>query len=505
MSAARRLSIGQATVLSMTVDALITAATVVSVPLLVHRLGVEAYGLVGLVGVLTGQLALLQNGTGPATTRRVAEHWGRADRDGAYEVLQASTIIGLATALLVGAAFWWLGPWALVRSGKSSAPLLSAALGAVAPGAASAAIQSLHMTPLSFLLGQQRFAVLSLLRLTHGLGRMLAALAAVGLGGGVPALLWAQVAVDAGALAAASFATRDPGSRRVPLREILGRVQDVARLGAPFTLMSAIMGLLGDAEKIVIAAVKTLEDFTYYAIPHNATVRLSSVTGALAGNMVPRLAFEGTAWGDVPVAALTRRATRVALGLVSLFLCPLIAILPELLAFWLGGEFARHAAVPARILLLVLLVSTAGNAANAALRARARPSVLALIYGVQLPLYAALLYFMVRGWGIRGAAGAFLVRSLFDLACQRFAASRSLRARLGGLPEIGATLGSVAAFLLGCELLGPHLGPAPRLAIGTGLGGLIAARLLSAQDWAALLDAALPWRWVRRASGADAT
>src|SRR5262249_52584005 len=131
----------------------------------------------------------------------------------------------------------------------------------------------------------------------------------------------------------------------------------------------------------------------------------------------------------------------------------------------------------------------------ATLRARARPSVLALIYAIQLPAHFGVLYVMVRGWGIRGAAAALLLRSLVDLAIERIVAGRTLGTALGGLAETSWALVACGLLTVACEATESSW---LRLIWGLGVGAGLAFSLLTAEDWETLLHAAMPWRWANR-------
>ena len=88
------------------------AVGLVTIPLLLAVLGIERFGLLSLIWILTGYFGLLDLGMSRALTKLVAENAGSAaDTRLARDVwtgLGAMSAVGLAGALVLGAAANWL-------------------------------------------------------------------------------------------------------------------------------------------------------------------------------------------------------------------------------------------------------------------------------------------------------------------------------------------------------------------------------------------------------------
>ena len=82
------------------------ALGLVTIPFVVHRLGVEAYGLYALVGVLVGYLSFLDLGTGQALVKHLTEALVHDDELGVQRLVETAATIfavsGLVGAMLVG-------------------------------------------------------------------------------------------------------------------------------------------------------------------------------------------------------------------------------------------------------------------------------------------------------------------------------------------------------------------------------------------------------------------
>jgi O-antigen/teichoic acid export membrane protein len=275
--------------------------------------------------------------------------------------------------------------------------------------------------------------------------------------------------------ASAAVASSAPSSSEA--RALLG-------MGLPFALAGVFAALLGDFEKLAIGWARSVEDFTYYSVPFNATLRLSVFAVALASVLAPRLSAVALEEGAAAAAAMARRANRISCGGMVLLVAPLIALAPELLRLWLGAAFAERSTLPARILLVALIPRTLGSVAESVLRARARPVTFTVLYAAELPLHLTSVYLFVRAWGIVGAAVAWSLRVAADAVAQRRLASRALGASTGSFLEGWGPMLVLAALGLTGQALGPALPAVLRGAAGLLVGGATVFFLFNAGDWA---------------------
>ena len=486
----RESGLAQATFFSALVDGALAVATLATTPYLVRCLGPEPYGILGMVGVIAGQLSMLQLGIGAATMRRVAECRGRQDVSQQADTLRAAWALGLASAALVATAFVVVFPWAWDEAFKATEGVLHEARSSLFAAAAVVAAQPLLVVLHAVLSGEERFHSATSLRLLHGLARMGAAVAVAGAGGRPAAVLAAQAATDWLAVAVGRMWAWRGRAPAAPSSSLFAAIKGLLFLGIPFAVAGLFAGLLADAEKLALGMARSIEEFAYYSVPFNAVFRLSAVAGMLAVFLMPRLAA-AAAGGDWDGAArLVRRVARMTIAGMTVIVAPLIALAPELLHWWLGAAFAESARLSTRILLLGLLVNTMAYAAHAVVRARSHPSSLALLYGLELPLHVAVVSLLVRSAGIAGAALAWTLRVCLDAAAQQVLAWRALRRPILEW-RLLAPFPLLLALLALCERFGPWEGLALRAGCGLALGVLTLGLVLSRQDWE-LVRGALP-------------
>ena len=441
------MSLAHSAIAAMGVEVVLGITSIATTPYLLSFLETENYGVLGVVGVLLGQMSFFQFGVGPAVTRCIADARGKSDDGLASRYARSAVLIaavgGLSTALayLIGAPHAWsrFEVSSAARAGISSSGFAIAALFALQPPLAAF---------FGILGGHERFGALSLVRLVHGTTRSVAALVAAGVTRDLFAVLVTYAAVDAVALCSYSLAAwpllRSPSSER------WGSLKGILRLGIPLAAAGVVTTLLLDVEKLTIALSQTVTDFVYYNTPYNAIFRLAGVAGALVAVLVPRISFT-TASGDFGRAGkIADQVTRLSTVGMSMIVVALIALVPELLEGWLGLSFAERAVPAARILLLGLLFYTAGFTAHSAIRARSHPLVLPALFSLELLLYAAVVVIAVREWGIVGAAAAWTIRTALDCLLQRLLATRLLRTRLATAFTAWSSLAAASVWGIFC-------------------------------------------------------
>ncbi|MSR36652.1 MAG: hypothetical protein EXR95_08425 [Gemmatimonadetes bacterium] len=482
-----RLRMGQAAFASVYADALLAVVSVICVPYLIRHLGTEPYGILGIVSVLAGQLAVLHSG--------VAESLGRGG-EALLARLAGVAVVAAVASLMVGWVFLVVAP-AIWRGGFNvSAATLPLALASVPAAAALVALTPATAAVYGILTARERFLFLSTLRLYQGTARVLGAVLVVHLGGSLTTIFWVQAMVDLSAVlvggwgswsgAAGSAAPADAG--RFSLRD---GVVTVLLVGMPFALVSLFSGLLTDAEKLAIGLARSVEDFTYYTVPFNAVIKFTVISGAIVRVLMPRVGVLGAQGAYEEARLLTERSNRILITAMVGLIAPFVALTPELLRVWVGESFVLNSTAAARILLVGVAVNTAAFPAHAAVLARGRPAHLTALYACEVALHLAVVYLLVTHLWLVGAAAAWTVRVLIDTLAQRVLAERALGAPLRDGRAVWGPLALLGAF----AAVAPLLSLWPRVGLGAVLVTGCLARLARGRDAALLLDSLLPWRW----------
>jgi len=463
--------VGRWTLTMFATDAIAAVITLLTTPMLLAALGTERFGVLGLASVLASQVTLLQLGIGPAATRRVAEWRGQGSAMGEAAAMRAALTLSLLGAILGGAGAWLLGRMAWHSLFEASPPVVAEAMRSIPTLAAVVAAQPIVGGGFSVLAGQERFSVVAKLRAAHGIARQPTAVGAVLLADDVPTALLTFAVIDLGVGAIAwALALRGVADATGLQR---GEIVGLLTLGLPTAVTGMLALLLVDVEKLAVTVVRSIEDFVYYGTPYNALTRLTLLASALAGVLMPRLAYMGAAAQQERASHVLKTATNGCVAIMALCALPLIFILPDLLTLWLGRSFAEQAGLPARILLVGLVAQAGVFPAHALLRARAQPLMITALYAAEVLVQLPLAFGMVKAAGTTGAALAWTSRAFADTLLQQRMASRILGARLTQL-RVLAVPSTAAALAVVFSVVHRDALPWPiRLSLGAVAGAVV--------------------------------
>ena len=394
------------------------------VPVYVRLLGLEAYGLIGILATLQVWLSLLDMGLRPALAREMARFVGGGrDGDSIWLLLRSIEVVVIALALIVFAGFALVSPW-LARHW-------------IHPAALSTATVATAFTVMGFVIATQLVEEVytsSMVGLQRQVVQNVIATAAVTIRavGAVAILTWVSRSVIAfflwqGAVSLMSMtASAVVVHRHLPPRGAVPRFSGAAVL----ELRDYALGMIGIAvvslmltqvDKLLLSARLPLHDFGLYVLAGSVAGAMSMMTAPVGGTFFPRLT-ELVERDDRSglVTAFHQAAQLLALmaGAAGL----VIALFSErLLLAWTGDAAVARGVAP---ILSIMAVGTMFNALSGsmyALRSAFGWTSLTLrinLVGVLLVVPA--LWFVTRHFGGVGAAwvwmltnGGILIAGLF--------------------------------------------------------------------------------------------
>ncbi len=387
---------------------------VVAIPPLVRALGSERFGLLTLAWALIGYSSLFDLGLGRALTRLVAEGAERGlERELSVTVWTALLLLtglGLAGAALLGIAADPLTSLLRVPSELHSEAVLSFLL-----AAAMIPLVTLTAGLRGILEAQRRFRGLSVLRALTGVFTFAGPLVAIRFYPGLPAALAALGLVRVASLAAhVALCAKYRHGLLAERRFAPSVTGPLFQFGGWLTISSLLSPLMVYADRFLIAAFVSMADVAFYVTPFEIVTRLLVVPAAMSGALFPEL----SASAQSPEAA--RRLYLRGVSGILLVLGPVVVLLALLaepaLGWWLGPEFARASSRVVRILAVGLLINAAASMPAIWLQASGRPDLTAKLHMIELPLYLAGAVWLIRAFGIEGAAFAWFARVTLDAA-----------------------------------------------------------------------------------------
>jgi O-antigen/teichoic acid export membrane protein len=454
-------------------------AAVICIPFLVRYLGLPRVGLLSLIWVLVGYLSILDLGLGQAVTKTVSDALADGDPTRVGRLYRTATriqmLMGVSGALLLALATNYLithalkVPVELQQEARISLYLCALAFPSVL----------LASSATGMLQAAQRFDLINMVQVPVGIAQFVLPLICT---------VWSNnLAVIVAVLLM---------SRVIALVLLIAIVRRVINIGEPgqsiwnsesrllvsfggwVTVSQVASPLMVYADRFLVGALQSVSMVAYYAVPSDAILRFLIVPRSIVSALFPVLS---SSRDKSRVNELALRALRYILLLVGLPGILLFVLAHEVLTLWMGPDFASHSTLVLQILLLGIVANCAAQVPYALIQASGRADITAKIHLFEIPIYVAIGYFVIKTWGIEGAATVWSLRLvtesaiLFEIARRRFSVSWSDTVHQW-IPQILVTL-----LLLGISGLGVHA--IVSVAAEEWILGLVLSVMLVAISW----------------------
>jgi O-antigen/teichoic acid export membrane protein len=436
---------------------------VATIPYVVRGLGPERFGILSIAWLVLGYFALLDFGLGRAATKFIAECLARGESERLPGLFWTSLglhvflgccgglILAILSRVLVGRIFHVQS--ALQSEARNIFLMLACSLPVVLSTNGLRAV----------LEAAQRFDVVNYLRVPASISVYAIPALGVALGATLPQIVLCMVlarllvsAAHAGACFVVLPGLILPGLGLRP-RWSGDALHVLLRYGGWVTVSNLANPILLYVDRFFIGSLLSLSLLGSYTVPFEAVTKLWIIPASLASTLFP--AFSAlTASPDLArVTRLYSRSFKYLLLLLGPVILLLVLFAREILTVWMGAAFAAETTGVLQILACGVLVNCFAHIPFGLLQSHGHPDLAAKVLLIELPLYLPLAWFLVRHWGIPGAATGWTLRVAVEalvfgvLVSKLFALDPHAFAAHG----VGKSLLAVAA--LGIALAGAKL------------------------------------------------
>jgi O-antigen/teichoic acid export membrane protein/glycosyltransferase involved in cell wall biosynthesis len=379
---------------------------IAAIPMLVRGLGAERFGILTLAWAAIGYFSLFELGLSRALTQRVAQqltNGGRGELAAAtWSALVLLLGLGIAGALLFGALTPALVtrllnvPVELHQETRTSFYILAASLPFVVTTAGLRGLMEAH----------QHFGMVAALRVPliafTFIGPLLVLPFSRSL---VPAVAMLAAGRVVGWLAHVVYCARRYPFLRARVAVDRAQLRPLLHFGGWTTVTNVVSPMMVYLDRFAIGALLPMAAVAHYVTPYELVTKFLVIPGALLSAMFPALA--ASAAGDgTRLHQLYERAVRALLLLMFPVILVCVALAREGLALWLGPTWPHESAIVLQWLAVGVFVNALGQAPYSALQGAGRPDAIAKLHLVELPLYVAAIYILVRELGLTGVAAA---------------------------------------------------------------------------------------------------
>ena len=414
------------TVLNLLGQAAPFLVALVAIPILVHRLGYERYGVMTLAWLVVGYLGVFDMGLGSAATKLIAEALGADEQGNVAAVTWTALTMMTVSGVLGGAAMAAVSPWLVHRVLNIPAALQSEALHTFWLLAVAFPLIICAGTLAGMLGAFQRFDLLNAVRVPFGFFSYLAPLAVLPFSHSVfwiVAVLVVGRAASLGVHFLLYIRVFPPFGRRIVVRRAM--LAPLFSFGGWVTVSGITGPIMSYFDRFFISAMISVAAVAYYSVPQKAASTLMIVPGALASVMFPALSTELAADPARSARLFDRAVTYVFIALFPAALV-MAVFAPEIMTFWIGSDFSARSFWVMRWIALAVMVNGLAYLPYTLLQAAHRPDLTAKFHVVEVPVYLAGLWLGLRLFGVEGAAFVYLGRVALDAVLLYWAAARVL-------------------------------------------------------------------------------
>ena len=388
---------------------------VITIPRLIHSLGVERFGILTLTWAVMGYFSLFDLGLGRALTQIVAEHTGISDKTNLPDIIHTALIMMLVFGTLGGLCLIGISPLLIGKFLKLSPNLHTEAYFAFCLMGISIPAVTMLAGVRGILEAKQHFLILSILRGVMGawtfLGPWLVSYWTVH-------LFWVVLSLEI--MRYTSLFVHYLICRHLVAELKLGgqfrsnHWSGMWRFGGWMTLSNIISPLMVSMDRFFIGAFISVGAIAYYSTPFEIVTKAFAISNAFVTVLFPMF---GSMYRIDPEGAYRVYWN----GLKSIFsiLAPALLVLGlganYIFFHWLGPNFSNYSSTPMRILCLGVLINALAAVPYAYIQGAARPDLTTKFHLLEVPFYLAGLWFLGTHFGILGVAWAWVMRVMVDL------------------------------------------------------------------------------------------
>lgn len=423
-----------------------------AIPLLVHGLGIDRFGVLTLAWLLIGYFSLFDLGMAKALTQVVAGEATGGESGRVGHTVWTAWIVMLLSGLVGAVIACGIAPWMVDGPLNISPSLRAETLPALLVLGLSIPVVIVTAGIRGVLEAVQRFGFISALRVLNGAFSYIAPVVMLSISDSllaiVSVLALGRVIVLVAHLVFCLHVV--PGIRVRP-RFSLDVLVKLLRLGGWITVSNVISPVMAYLDRFAVAAMVSAAAVAYYATPLSMVTNVLAVPFAITGVLFPAFAA-AHAREPLRTTALLTRGFKVTLLLLLPITVVIVALARSGMRVWLGEEFALHSAAVLQVLTVGILFNGCAQVPSNLIQSVGRADLTARLHLLEVLPYVAVMCWATAAWGILGTAVVWSARTAIDLFCllalaRRAAASITLRLSEAEVPASLAAAGLIFAAL----------------------------------------------------------
>lgn len=391
------------------------AIAIFAVPIIIQRAGTDRFGILTLIWLIIGYLGLFDLGLGRALTQKVSQALAAEKTHEVPGLLHASLHITIALGIVAAALLFFFASRLVILGLKIPPSLHHETIVAIEIMAFSLPATLSTACLQGYLEAIQRFDLINWVKATLGGFILLVPLATLTFSPSlIPLVIMLVIGRIAAFLVFFLFCRRSlPTLSQAPRPNSL-IIASLFKLGGWMTVSNILGPLMVYLDRFLIGAIISMAAVAYYATPYEVVTKLWVLPFSVVGVLFPAFAMSyGQNDNQYLIRLFDRGLAYLFMGLYPITLI-IITFAHDGLALWLGNEFAANSTVTMQLLMLGVFINSLALIPYTLIQAVGRPDLTAKLHILELPLYLVLLLWLLKNYGIEGAAIAWVLRIILD-------------------------------------------------------------------------------------------
>ncbi len=391
------------------------AVAIFAVPIIIQRAGTDRFGILTLIWLIIGYFGLFDLGLGRALTQKVSQALAAGKTQEIPGLLHASLHITMALGIVAAALLLFFASALVMQVLKIPPSLHQETIVAIEVMAFSLPATLSTACLQGYLEAIQRFDLINWVKATLGGFTLLAPLATLAFSPSlIPIVILLVIGRTTAFLVFFLLCRRSlPTLSKAP-KPNSRTIASLFKFGGWMTVSNIIGPLMVYLDRFLIGAIISMAAVAYYATPYEIVTKLWIIPFSVVGVLFPAFAMNyGQNNNQYLIRLFDRGQVYLFMGLYPIALI-VITFAREGLTLWLGNEFASNGTVPMQLLMLGVFINSLALIPYTLIQAVGRPDLTAKLHILELPLYIVLLLWLLKKYGIEGAAIAWVLRIILD-------------------------------------------------------------------------------------------
>jgi O-antigen/teichoic acid export membrane protein len=203
------------------------------------------------------------------------------------------------------------------------------------------------------------------------------------------------------------YITRKPTFNKQVFKSMLG-------FGGWISLSNFVSPLLVYLDRFLIGSLLSVASVSFYTAPYELVIRTRLFPNAIMESIFPRFSSLDLEENVETISDLFLKSFKYVSIVMSFVVFIFLTFSHEILQLWLGSNFADTSNNVLQILSVGLFFNAIATVPFFLLQGIGKPNIPAKIHVLELIIFSAMFYFMIKYFGLNGAAITWASRTLFD-------------------------------------------------------------------------------------------